>query len=81
MCSHLIISQGAIYIRPRWASLFGNSGVAILLRYLDAGLIHQWNFEHLRPELSNVAPAAPNRSGSILPAFSNRTLLERLKYE
>lgn len=75
-CSYSIIKNGALHMRPRWASLLGGFSVAVLFRYLEIGLISRWNFENqgpiTTPQLKKTKPGAPTTS--------NPTFLQRLQY-
>jgi hypothetical protein len=80
-CSYYIIRYGALYMRPRWASLLGGFSVAVLLRYIDVGLITRWNFENKGP----ASPSTPTinmaaQPQNTLPESSNATFLTRLQY-
>jgi hypothetical protein len=66
-CAYSIIQNGSQHMRPRWASLLGGFSVAVLLQYLDLGIISRWNFSDRGPagsqdEPPNVEDSTPLRS-------------------
>jgi hypothetical protein len=79
-CAYGIIKDGTVYMRPRWASLLGGFSVAVLLRYLDIGLVSRWNFEDAGPAIKSKAAkheniASPGLSGQLArPRFGWQTL-------
>jgi len=79
-CSYCIIRDGALYMRPRWASLLGGFSVAVLLRYLDVGLISRWNFESKGPASPSPTVDKAGHSQTDTAASSSSTLLTRLLY-
>jgi hypothetical protein len=69
-------------MRPRWASLLGGFSVAVLLRYIDTGLISRWSFEKKRPTSPSSYSAfdmTVRTETSVLPPLSN-DLLARFQY-
>lgn len=79
-CSYCILRDGALHMRPRWASLLGGFSVAVLLRYLDVGLISRWNFESKGPASSSSTGNAAIRAKPSTLASSTDTLLARFEY-
>jgi hypothetical protein len=73
-CSFYIIRDAAQSMRPRWAALLGGFSVAIVLRYLDIGLLSRWSYENHGP--------APSRLSSSPSGNKERddSFLQRLKY-
>lgn len=78
--SYYIIRDGALYMRPRRASLLGGFSIAVLLRYLDIGLISRWNFEDIGPAQSIATlhrAKEPETSTMSAPSY---TLLARIRW-
>jgi hypothetical protein len=68
-------------MRPRWASLLGGFSFAVLLRYIDVGLITHWNIENKGPASSSTPTIdMAAQSQKTLPESSNVTFLARLQY-
>jgi hypothetical protein len=64
-CSYYIIRYAKLYIRPRWASLPGSFAVAVILRYIDFGLIRHWNFADRGP-VPSLSAESSNPTSSFL---------------
>ncbi|KAF2865631.1 membrane bound O-acyl transferase family-domain-containing protein [Massariosphaeria phaeospora] len=43
-CAACIVRNAPAYMRPRWGSLLGGFSVALLLQYVDLGVISRWGF-------------------------------------
>ncbi|PVH94908.1 hypothetical protein DM02DRAFT_691959 [Periconia macrospinosa] len=81
-CSYGIMKNGNAYMRPRWASLLGGFSVAVLLRYLDVGVINRWNFESQGPVGTKKAAHenTEGHSSTLRSSPSTDTFFNRMRY-
>lgn len=76
-CVYSIVQNGSQYMRPRWASLLGGFSFAVLLQYIDLGLISRWNFldggpATTRKELVQKKPSESSESSRPTGSLSER---------
>lgn len=84
---HCVVGCPAYINRSSWAALVGGHTLALLLHYLDVGVLSGWNFEQQGPvrdlakgSLIRHTRASPTSSSAVTQKDDDSSLIPRLKF-